>query len=98
MTEASYATFLQSPDVWRVFFPPGFVPPRDRNPNYVAPDRGPTVVGLAVLNIVFSVFMVFPRLASRLFIVRSFKLDDWLIIPAFVSISFKLTTQCIERC
>lgn len=85
MSEAFYSAFLQNPELWRVFFPPGFVAPSENNPNYVAADHGPLMEGVAIVNIILSVFVVFPRLISRLFVVRSFRLDDWLIIPAFVS-------------
>lgn len=81
MTDA----FLSNPNSWQFFVNPGFVHPKTLDPNYVPPNRGPLMTVLSILNIILTFFIVIPRLYSRLFIVRSFRLDDWLIIPAFFS-------------
>lgn len=55
-------------------------------PNYVNPqnqDRGVLVCGAICIAIIVPV--VFARIGIRTFIIKSFGVDDWLIIPAAVS-------------
>lgn len=94
MTDA----FLSNPNAWQFFVNPGFVHPKTLDPNYVPPNRGPLMTVLSILNIILTFFIVIPRLYSRLFIVRSFRLDDWLIIPAFVCLpnTYRMQVMSLE--
>ncbi|KAK6537239.1 hypothetical protein TWF694_011436 [Orbilia ellipsospora] len=67
--------------------PKGFIPPWLSTSNYVVENRQMSMYIIDCVFFALAVVMVLMRIYTRVFIIRKFGLDDWLIVLALISVA-----------